>query len=100
MLIIAICGVSARQVKRSEEFSPVKNAPAPNAQCTRDTARTDVFRLHASWLRAAGADLSGSDEAESDMAIEISAQVSYAGEGLEAMRGVKVRGPLHLQVLQ
>ena len=66
------------EVNRSEEFSPVKNAPGTETD-SPDTARDHVLRLHSSWVQAAG----GSVESP----VEISPLDSYAGEGLEFCKG-------------
>ena len=42
------------EVERSEEFSPVKNLSGADSP---ETARRDLSRLHASWLRATHADI-------------------------------------------
>jgi UDP-N-acetylglucosamine/UDP-N-acetylgalactosamine diphosphorylase len=82
----------AFQVRRDEEFSPVKNAPGASA-CTAQTACQDVFALHARWLRAAGAVVDENSQ------VELSAAISYAGEGMQALNGVAVKSPLFLRAL-
>jgi len=71
------------EVNRSEEFSPVKNAPG-TATDSPDTAREHVLKLHSSWVETAG----GVVEKE----VEISPLDSYAGEGLEWCKGRTFRG--------
>jgi sodium-coupled neutral amino acid transporter 11 len=51
-------------------------------------ARALITRLHAGWLRAAGATLRG------DAEVEVSGAASYAGEGLEALAGRTLDTPL------
>jgi len=62
------------EVKREEEFSPVKNAPG-SAMDSPDTARASILALHSRWIREAG----GIPDGES---VEVSPLLSYAGEGL------------------
>jgi UDP-N-acetylglucosamine pyrophosphorylase len=77
------------EIDRSEEFSPVKNAPG-SAEDSPDTARAIVGALHRKWLLAAGAEVEGAGQ------VEVSAAVSYAGEGLSALAGRKLAAPLLL----
>lgn len=70
------------EVNRSEEFSPVKNAPGTDTD-SPDTARDHVLKLHSSWVRSAGGVV------END--VEISPLDSYAGEGLEWCQGKTFR---------
>lgn len=51
-------GTSTLEVERSAEFSPVKNAHGLDSP---HTARADLCRLHASWVRAAGLPLPAPD---------------------------------------
>jgi UDP-N-acetylglucosamine/UDP-N-acetylgalactosamine diphosphorylase len=67
------------EVCREAEFAPVKNAPGAGASDTPDTARQVLMQLHRSWVEAAG----GSFEGGADQGLEVSAAISYAGEGLE-----------------
>lgn len=64
------------EVRREEEFSPVKNAPGSAAD-SPDTARAAMLALGARWCAAAGAAVAGAH------GVEVSPLVSYAGEGPE-----------------
>ena len=68
--------------QRAQEFSPLKNPPGSKTDCP-ETSRRDLYALHKAWLESAGATL---DNSESDD-VEISPFVSYAGEGLEFVKG-------------
>lgn len=67
-------------VARNEEFSPLKNAPGTGAD-DADTSRRDLLAQHKRFLEKAGATV------EDGVDIEISPRVSYAGEGLESVKG-------------
>lgn len=71
------------EAPRSEEFSPLKNAPGSGTDCP-ETSRRDILAQHVEWLRQAGA------EVEEGCEVEIDPAVSYAGEGLEAFKGKKI----------
>ena len=77
------------EINRAAEFSPVKNAPG-SAEDSPDTARAISSALHRGWLSSAGAKVVG------EGLVEVSAAVSYAGEGLEGVAGVELRAPLLL----
>lgn len=68
------------EVARKEEFSPLKNAPGTGAD-DPDTSRRDLLLQHKRFLEAAGA------KVREGVEIEISPLVSYAGEGLESVKG-------------
>lgn len=72
------------EVARETDFSPLKNAPGTGSD-DPDTSRTDLLNEHRRWLERAGAVV------ESDVQVELSPLVSYAGEGLEAVKGKRVR---------
>jgi UDP-N-acetylglucosamine/UDP-N-acetylgalactosamine diphosphorylase len=68
------------EVARNEEFSPLKNAPGTGSD-DPETSRRDLLAQHKRFLEKAGAHVKEGVE------IEISPLLSYAGEGLEAVKG-------------
>lgn len=70
------------EVARNEEFSPLKNAPGTGSD-DPETSRRDLLAQHRRFLEAAGATVAEGVE------IELSPLVSYAGEGLESVKGKK-----------
>ncbi|KII94291.1 hypothetical protein PLICRDRAFT_100930 [Plicaturopsis crispa FD-325 SS-3] len=68
------------EVARDEEFSPLKNAPGTGAD-DPDTSRRDLLAQQRRFLERAGATVKEGVE------IEVSPRVSYAGEGLESVKG-------------
>eukprot|EP01059_Diplonema_ambulator_P006328 TRINITY_DN16067_c0_g1_i1.p1 TRINITY_DN16067_c0_g1~~TRINITY_DN16067_c0_g1_i1.p1 ORF type:complete len:497 (+),score=91.30 TRINITY_DN16067_c0_g1_i1:53-1492(+) len=64
------------QVDRVLEFSAIKNGD-DKPRDTPKTAATDLLSLHSKWLHEAGVPVG-------EMEVEISPEVSYSGEGLEA----------------
>ncbi|KIK07267.1 hypothetical protein K443DRAFT_673533 [Laccaria amethystina LaAM-08-1] len=68
------------EVERSEEFSPLKNTSGTGSD-DPDTSRRDLLAQQKRFLEAAGA------KVEDGVEIEISPLVSYAGEGLENVKG-------------
>ena len=69
------------EVKREEEFAPVKNAFGAERD-SPDTARRALMALRRRWAQAAGVPVTGAG----DEGIEISPLVSYGGEGLRALQ--------------
>ncbi len=68
------------EVVRNEEFSPLKNAPGTGSD-DPETSRRDLLNQHKRFLEAAGATV------EDGVEIEVSPLVSYAGEGLDSIKG-------------
>ncbi|KAH7886064.1 nucleotide-diphospho-sugar transferase [Phlebopus sp. FC_14] len=68
------------EVVRKEEFSPLKNAPGTGSD-DPETSRLDLLAQHRRFLEMAGAHVKDGVE------IELSPLVSYAGEGLEYVKG-------------
>ncbi|KAI0094431.1 nucleotide-diphospho-sugar transferase [Irpex rosettiformis] len=71
---------SVLEVARNEEFSPLKNAPGTGSD-DPETSRRDLLAQQKRFLERAGAGV------DKDVEIEISPLVSYAGEGLEGVKG-------------
>ena len=71
---------SVLEVARNEEFSPLKNAPGTGSD-DPETSRRDLLAQHKRFLEKAGAHIKEGVE------IEVSPRLSYAGEGLEAIKG-------------
>ncbi|KAH9829465.1 nucleotide-diphospho-sugar transferase [Rhodofomes roseus] len=70
------------EVARNEEFSPLKNAPGTGSD-DPETSRRDLISQHKRFLERVSATVAEGVE------IEISPLVSYAGEGLETVKGKK-----------
>jgi len=68
------------EVARNEEFSPLKNAPGTGSDDPETSCR-DLLAQHKRFLERAGA------KVKEGVEIEISPLVSYAGEGLESVKG-------------
>lgn len=68
------------EVARNEEFSPLKNAPGTGSD-DAETSRRDLLAQQKRFLEHAGA------KVVDDVEIEVSPLVSYAGEGLESVKG-------------
>jgi UDP-N-acetylglucosamine/UDP-N-acetylgalactosamine diphosphorylase len=72
--------VVVTQVKREEEFSPIKN---PSGPCSPLTAQQDLSRLFASWIRKACPALAPELEAAIAEAVEIPPLLALTGEELQ-----------------
>ncbi|GAA5884441.1 hypothetical protein JCM16303_005082 [Sporobolomyces ruberrimus] len=69
--------------ERKEEFSPLKNAPGTGSD-DPETSRKDLLNEQKRWLREVGVEI------EDGVEVELSPLVSYAGEGLEELKGLKL----------
>ncbi len=89
----------AFEIVREEEFSPLKNASGAGKDCP-ETCRRDLYNLHKRYITRAGgrflerattgsaaAATNSSDGLDELDEVEISPLVSYAGEGLEGVKG-------------
>lgn len=72
------------EVPRAEEFSPLKNAPGSKDNCP-ETSQRDLLAQQKRWLINAGAIVADGVE------IEVTPEVTYAGEGLEFVKGKKLK---------
>lgn len=66
------------EVRRPEEFAPVKNASVAGMPDSPETARTALMTLHRRWVEDAGGAVTGGRST----GVEVSPLLSYAGEGL------------------
>lgn len=78
------------EVKREDEFSPLKNAKG-TGEDDPDTSRQDILQQGERWAKAAGASFVHNNK--DSYGLEISPLVSYAGEGLEFLKGKKITSP-------
>jgi len=74
--------VSAFEVPREGEFTPVKNAAGPGVIDSPETARNELSDYHKKLAQQAGAIFSSTEGL-----FEISPLVSYQGEDLESLKG-------------
>lgn len=70
------------EVDRAEEFSPLKNASGSPSD-TPETSRRDLLAQQRRWLEAAGATFADGVE------VEVTPDATYAGEGLDFVKGQK-----------
>lgn len=68
------------EVKRNEEFSPLKNAPGTKSDNPQTSAH-DLQALHTTWIKANGGAVEGQG------LVELDGLLSYGGEGLEKVKG-------------
>ncbi|KAK9368522.1 nucleotide-diphospho-sugar transferase [Lipomyces kononenkoae] len=71
------------EVRREDEFSPLKNKAGTVGEDDADTSRADLLRQGRRWVIAAGATVS-----DDVLGIEIPPLVSYAGENLDFVKGM------------
>ncbi|KAF9435110.1 UDP-N-acetylglucosamine pyrophosphorylase [Entomortierella beljakovae] len=93
------------EVDRSEEFSPLKNAPGSGQDCP-ETSRRDILQQHVRFIeRAGGKVVVGGDDVDQAAAggaptLEISPFVSYSGEGLkDIVEGKSIKTPVSISSL-
>lgn len=94
------------EVKREDEFSPLKNAKV-SVECAHDpktyshrsqgtgeddpdTSRKDILKQGQRFLEGAGAIVVSESE---ETGVEVSPLISYAGEGLEFLKGREIKAP-------
>ncbi|KAI8580820.1 hypothetical protein K450DRAFT_186562 [Umbelopsis ramanniana AG] len=90
--------LSVLEVARKEEFSPLKNAPGSGVDCP-ETSRHDILSQQSRFIEAAGGKIAAKDGGES-LEIEVSPLVSYAGEGLECVKGKSILSPAVIETLE
>ncbi|KAK4626949.1 UDP-N-acetylglucosamine pyrophosphorylase [Fulvia fulva] len=77
------------EVKREDEFSPLKNAKG-TGEDDPDTSRKDILKQGQRFLEGAGAIVVSESE---ETGVEVSPLISYAGEGLEFLKGREIKAP-------
>ena len=87
------------EVRRHEEFAPVKNADTEGAEDTPATAKRAVMRLHAAWLKDAGAILKNVKNVGPKL-VEISPLISLHGENLTQFMGRTFHTDDHVERLE
>jgi UDP-N-acetylglucosamine/UDP-N-acetylgalactosamine diphosphorylase len=81
------------EVKREDEFSPLKNAKG-TGEDDPDTSKRDVMDQGKRWAQAAGATVVSEGKEDG---IEVSPLISYGGEGLEKLSGTNITAPAVLE---
>lgn len=81
------------EVKREDEFSPLKNASGAGEDCP-ETSKKDVMMQGKRWVLRAGGTVVGEEDGEG---VEVSPLVSYGGEGLEFLQSKEIRAPAMLE---
>ncbi|ORY12390.1 nucleotide-diphospho-sugar transferase [Clohesyomyces aquaticus] len=77
------------EVKREDEFSPLKNARG-TGEDDPDTSKKDIMTQGAKWVKAAGATVVSDGEQDG---IEVSPLISYGGEGLDFLKDRTIKAP-------
>jgi len=77
------------EVKREDEFSPLKNAPG-TGEDDPGTSRKDIMEQGRRFLVEAGAIVTSESE---ETGVEVSPRISYGGEGLEFLKGRGIKAP-------
>ena len=77
------------EVKREDEFSPLKNAKG-TGEDDQDTSRRDILLQGKRFLEEAGATVVSED---ADAGVEVSPLISYGGEGLDFLKGREIKAP-------
>ncbi|KAL8713189.1 MAG: hypothetical protein Q9220_002710 [cf. Caloplaca sp. 1 TL-2023] len=79
------------EVKREEEFSPLKNAKG-TGEDDPDTSKQDILNQGRRWIQNVGG-IVESEAALEETGVEVSPLVSYGGEGLEFLQTRTIKAP-------
>ncbi|KAL8948402.1 MAG: hypothetical protein Q9222_005404 [Ikaeria aurantiellina] len=79
------------EVKREEEFSPLKNAKG-TGEDDPDTSKQDILNQGRRWIQNVGG-IVESETALEETGVEVSPLVSYGGEGLEFLQTRTIKAP-------
>lgn len=77
------------EVKREDEFSPLKNAPG-TGEDDPETSKQDILLQGKRFVEGAGATVTSE---KSGAGVEVSPLISYAGEGLDFLKGREIKAP-------
>ncbi|KAI9682167.1 MAG: UDP-N-acetylglucosamine pyrophosphorylase [Caeruleum heppii] len=77
------------EVKREDEFSPLKNAPG-TGEDDPGTSRRDILAQGQRWIQQAGGTVVSEKE---NSEVEVSPLISYGGEGLDFLKGKEIKAP-------
>ncbi|KAF2030513.1 nucleotide-diphospho-sugar transferase [Setomelanomma holmii] len=86
---LALEKFACMEVKREDEFSPLKNARG-TGEDDPDTSKQDIMTQGKKWVHAAGATVVSEDP---KAGIEVSPLISYGGEGLDFLKSRTVKAP-------
>ncbi|KAI9817271.1 MAG: UDP-N-acetylglucosamine pyrophosphorylase [Pycnora praestabilis] len=81
---------ASMEVKREDEFSPLKNAKG-TGEDDPDTSKRDILQQGKRWIQAKGGVVV--NEGDSEDGVEVSPLISYAGEGLEFLHDKEIKAP-------
>jgi UDP-N-acetylglucosamine/UDP-N-acetylgalactosamine diphosphorylase len=79
------------EVKREDEFSPLKNAKG-TGEDDPDTSKRDLLEQGKRWVEKAGGTVV-SEKGPDASGVEISPLISYAGEGLQFLKNREIKAP-------
>ncbi|KAK6421557.1 UDP-N-acetylglucosamine pyrophosphorylase [Elasticomyces elasticus] len=88
---VAMDKFACMEVKREDEFSALKNAPG-SKEDSPETSRKDILGQGRRFLEGAGATVVSEGGGEEN-GVEVSPLISYAGEGLEFLKGREIKAP-------
>jgi UDP-N-acetylglucosamine/UDP-N-acetylgalactosamine diphosphorylase len=89
------------EVKREEEFAPVKNAPG-SSQDSPDTARSLISNLHQGWLEHKGSKFDKKAGSEKDVLFELDIKTIYDARDpnlekyLNQVKGQEIKLPSYI----
>ncbi|MCJ1466538.1 UDP-N-acetylglucosamine pyrophosphorylase [Pseudocyphellaria aurata] len=89
--MVALDKFACMEVKREDEFSPLKNAKG-TGEDDQDTSKRDILDQGKRWIQSAGG-LVVSEDGPDNAGVEISPLVSYGGEGLAFLKDNTIKAP-------
>ncbi|MDI1490109.1 MAG: UDP-N-acetylglucosamine pyrophosphorylase [Ramalina farinacea] len=82
---------ASMEVKREEEFSPLKNAKG-TGEDDQDTSKKDIMQQGERWVKNCGGSIESEGGSEA-LGVEVSPLISYGGEGLTFLNGRTIKAP-------